>query len=170
MVEVVKYEVIRNIGKVEIRSYPQITIARVDGYGDGGFNLLLRFISGKNRQKRKVQMTAPVVGEQISMTAPVVSEDSSLAFVMPDGYTLDTTPEPLDDRVKITEIPQRVIAALRFSGRWTEQSFAKRAQELLKSLDEAGIAVQGKVFTMRYNGPFTPWFMRRNEVAVEVKQ
>jgi 1,4-dihydroxy-2-naphthoyl-CoA synthase len=50
MVEQAKYEVLRDVNKVEIRRYPSLVIARVDGYGDGGFNLLFNFITGNNRQ------------------------------------------------------------------------------------------------------------------------
>jgi hypothetical protein len=169
MVEQAKYEVLKRIGKTEIRRYPRLVIANVDGYGDGGFNLLFRFITGNNRQKSDIAMTAPVVSEEIAMTAPVLSETGSIAFIMPESYTLETTPEPLDDRVKIVEIPERLVAALRFSGRWSNSTFKKKSQELLKELAEAGIKTVGQVFSMRYNAPFTPWFMRRNEVAVAVE-
>jgi hypothetical protein len=169
MVEQAKYVVLKEIGKIEIRSYPRLVIARVDGYGDGGFNLLFRFISGENRQKSDIAMTAPVVSEEIAMTAPVLSERGSIAFIMPEGFTLETTPEPLDDRVKILEVPERVVAALRFSGRWSNSIFKKKTEELLAEIENAGLKVAGQVFSMRYNGPFTPWFLRRNEVAVEVE-
>lgn len=169
MVAQAKYEVLREIGKVEIRRYPLLVIARVDGYGDGGFNLLFSFITGNNRQKSNVAMTAPVVSEEIAMTAPVLSEAGSIAFVMPEGFTLESTPEPLDNQVKIVEIPERVVAALRFSGRWSNSLFKKKSKELLDELKKANIKTQGNVFSMRYNGPFTPWFMRRNEVAVPIE-
>ncbi len=169
MVEQAKYEVLRKIGKVEVRRYPRLVLARVDGYGDGGFNILFQFITGNNRQKSNVAMTAPVVSEQIAMTAPVLSETGSIAFVMPEGLTLETTPEPLDDRVKIVEIPERVVAAIRFSGRWSNAIFKKKSEELLAKIENAGLKVVGKMFSMRYNGPFTPWFLRRNEVAAEVE-
>ena len=169
MVEQAKYEVLREVNNVEIRGYPSLVIARVDGYGDGGFNLLFSFITGNNRQKSKIAMTAPVVSEQIAMTAPVLSESDSLAFVMPEGLTLETTPEPLDERVKIVEIPERDVAALKFSGRWSNSIFKKKSKEMLEELKKAEIETVGQVYTMRYNGPFTPWFMRRNEVAVEVE-
>ena len=170
MVKQAKYEVLREINKVEIRRYPSLVIARVDGYGDGGFNLLFNFITGNNQQKSKIAMTAPVVSEQIVMTAPVLSESDSIGFVMPEGLTLETTPEPLDERVKIVEIPKRDVAALKFSGRWSNSIFKKKSKEMLEELKKAGIETIGQVFTMRYNGPFTPWFMRRNEVAVEIEQ
>ena len=168
MVEQAKYEVLKKIGKIEIRRYPRLVIARVNGYGDGGFNLLFRFISGNNRQKLDIAMTAPVVSEEITMTAPVLSEKGSIAFIMPEGFTLETTPEPLDDRVKIIEVPERVIAALRFSGRWSNSIFKKKTEELLIEIENAGLKVAGQVFSMRYNGPFTPWFLRRNEVALTI--
>jgi len=169
MVEQARYEVLRKIGKVEIRRYPRLVIARVDGYGDGGFNILFSFITGSNRQKSNVAMTSPVVSEQIAMTAPVLSETGSIAFVMPEGVTLATTPEPLDDRVKIVEIPERDVAALRFSGRWSNSIFKKKSKEMLEELEKGGIKTFGQVFSMRYNGPFTPWFLRRNEVAITVE-
>ena len=103
------------------------------------------------------------------MTAPVLSESDSIAFVMPDGFTLEATPKPVDDRVKIVEIPERVVAALQFSGRWSNSLFKKKSKELLEELKRTEIETVGQVFTMRYNGPFTPWFMRRNEVAIEVE-
>jgi hypothetical protein len=169
MVAQAKYEVIREIGKVEIRRYPLLVIARVDGYGDGGFNLLFSFITGNNRQKSNVAMTAPVVSEEIAMTAPVLAETDSIAFVMPEGFTLESTPKPLDNRVKIVEVPERVVAALRFSGRWSNSLFKKKSKELLEELKKANISTVGNFFSMRYNGPFTPWFMRRNEVAVPIE-
>jgi len=168
MVEQARYNVLKRIGKIEIRRYPRLVIARVEGYGDGGFNILFRFITGNNRQKSDIAMTAPVVSEQIAMTAPVLSETGSIAFIMPEGYTIETTPEPLDERVKIVEIPERIVAALRFSGRWSDSILKKKSEELLKELTAAGIKTVGQVFSMRYNAPFTPWFMRRNEVAVAV--
>jgi hypothetical protein len=169
MVAQAKYEVIREIGKVEIRRYPLLVIARVDGYGDGGFNLLFSFITGNNKQKSNVAMTAPVVSEEIAMTAPVLAETDSIAFVMPEGFTLESTPKPLDNRVKIVEVPERVVAALRFSGRWSNSLFKKKSKELLEELKKANISTVGNFFSMRYNGPFTPWFMRRNEVAVPIE-
>jgi len=169
MVEQAKYQVLQKIGKIEIRRYPKLVIAKVDGYGDGGFNILFRFIAGNNKQKSDIAMTAPVVSEQIAMTAPVLSDTGSIAFIMPEGFTLETTPKPLDNRVSILEIPERVIAALRFSGRWSTSIFDRKSRELLNGVEDAGLKVAGQVFSMRYNGPYTPWFLRRNEVAVAIE-
>jgi len=72
--------------------------------------------------------------------------------------------------VKIAEIPARLIAALCFSGGWSEAHFEKETLELLNALSEAKIQTKGKVFTMLYNPPFIPGFLRRNEVAIEIEQ
>lgn len=170
MVEQARYEVVRKLEAVEIRRYAPMIIAQVEGYGDSGFNFLFDFISGNNRERKNVRMTAPVVSGKIAMTAPVLSdsETSSIAFIMPHEYTLETTPEPIDHRIKMIEVPERVIGALRFSGRWSDSIFQKKTAELLRELSEAGLRTKGRVFSMMYNGPFTPWLLRRNEVAVPV--
>jgi hypothetical protein len=170
MVETVKYEIIRKIGKVEIRRYPKIVIAKVENPETDAFNLLYQFITGENRQKTKVKMTAPVVSQQIAMTSPVLSETGSMAFVMPAEYSIETAPEPVDSRVRVSEIPERLVAALRFSGGWSEAHFEKETQELLDDLSRARIKTRGTVFTMLYNPPFIPGFLRRNEVAIEIEE
>jgi hypothetical protein len=168
MVKKAKYDVIKRIGKLELRRYGPLVIARTDGFGDGGFNRLFRYISGANRRRSKVEMTAPVISERISMTAPVMTGGGAMAFVMPEGYDMDTTPEPLDQEVMVVEVPARLLAVLRFSGRWTERAFEARSRELLGRVQETGLETRGEVFAMLYNPPFTPPFLRRNEVAVEI--
>lgn len=168
MVEQAKYEIVRALGDVEIRRYRELIIAKVDGR-DNAFDLLFRYISGNNSTREKVAMTTPVISERIEMTAPVFSDAGSLAFVMPERYTCETLPLPIDERVKIISVPQRIVASLCFSGSWSEHNFEKRTKELLDELAKAGIKTKGDIFSMLYNPPFTPWFMRRNEVAIEVE-
>jgi hypothetical protein len=176
MVKSVEYEVVKKLNKVEIRRYPRIVIAKVSNFESDNFGLLFRFISGNNMRKEKVKMTSPVVSQggsqEIKMTSPVISEFSNqgyMAFVMPSELTLETTPLPLDSRVKIEEIPSRVVAVLRFGGSWSEGHFEEKTKELLQELANANITTKGSVFTMLYNPPFTPSFLRRNEVAIEVE-
>jgi effector-binding domain-containing protein len=168
MVKEIKYSLIKRLDKVEIRHYSNLIIAKVDGYGDAGFNILFNYITGNNTTKTSLEMSAPVISQKIKMTTPVLSEKDSIAFVIPEEYTLATTPKPNDERIKIQQIPERHVAALRFTGRWTSSNFAKKAKRLLKELQTAKIKTKGTIFTMRYSGPLTPWFMRRNEVATEV--
>jgi hypothetical protein len=177
MVKQARYDVVRRLGDVELRRYPALVIARVDGRGEGGFNNLFRYITGNNRSRAQVEMTAPVIsgrygpkrrGERVAMTAPVISGGGSLAFVLPEGYTMESAPVPLDREVALEEVAPRTLAVVRFSGRWTEGNFKVRTRALLDGLSAAGIEPLGEPFGMVYNPPFTPPFMRRNEVAVEV--
>ena len=171
MVQSVKYELVKKLGNVEIRHYPKIVIAKVSNLEADSFGLLFRFISGNNMQKEKVKMTTPVVSQEIKMTSPVLSDFSNqgyMAFVMPPDFSMYTTPLPLDSRVKIEEVPSRLVAVLRFSGSWSEAHFEEKTKELLQELTSAKMAIVGSVFTMLYNPPFTPSFLRRNEVAIEV--
>jgi hypothetical protein len=170
MVQTIKYRAVRTLDKVEIRAYPKIVIAKVEDPNADAFSLLYNFITGGNKQKEKVKMTSPVVSQKIAMTSPVLSDTGSMAFVMPEEFTLETTPEPSDSRVKIAEIPERLVAALCFSGGWSEAHFEKEMQELLDELAKLGIKTKSKVFTMLYNPPFIPGFLRRNEVAVEIEE
>jgi hypothetical protein len=176
MVKIVNYEVMRTLGKVEIRRYPKIVLAKVSNNESDSFGLLYRFITGNNKQKEKVKMTSPVVSseasQEIKMTTPVLSEFSDsgyMAFVMPEEFTIESTPEPLDDRVKIEEVPARLLGVLRFSGGWSEEKFETQTKTLLDELANAKISTKGSVFSMLYNPPFTPGFLRRNEVAIEVQ-
>jgi hypothetical protein len=172
MVKTIKFEIVKKRGRVEIRRYPRIIIAKVGNYENDSFGLIFHFISGQNRQKTKLKMTAPVFSQEIKMTTPVISDFSGsgyMAFVMPAEFVLATTPEPLDNRVKIEEVPERYVAALRFSGSWSESNFDAKTRELLQELAQAKIKTNGNVFSMLYNPPFTPWFLRRNEVAIEVE-
>ncbi len=174
MVESTAYEVLRSEGVLEIRRYPLMQLATVRGMSDDdAFRVLLDYISGGNRRREKVPMTAPVVSgtqgtERIPMTVPVVSRPRSFSFVLPSSYPPHGVPEPVDSRVEIEVLPGRELAVIRFRGRTGERSVAERYSSLLAAVKRSGLAPRGEPFLMRYNPPFVPGFLRRNEVAVEV--
>lgn len=174
MVESPDYVVLKTIGNIEIRRYPSIILATVDDMTDGeSFGILFRYIDGNNRSRSKIPMTAPVINaeryfEKIPMTAPVISDTSSMGFIMPAGYTMSTIPLPMDQRISLEEVPERTLAVLRFRGHTGRKVVMERVEEMLNALGEEGITSRGEPFLMRYNPPFTPGFLRRNEVAVEV--
>ena len=74
MAQTIKYKVVREVGKVEIRAYPKIIVAKVEDPNIDAFSLLYNFITGENKQKEKVKMTSPVVSQKIAMTSPVLSD------------------------------------------------------------------------------------------------
>jgi hypothetical protein len=181
-IEEPEYEVLKSHSDFEIRRYEAMIIAetRVDSdfeqAGNEAFGRLFKYISGDNTARTKISMTAPVVqepsSEKIAMTAPVVQEvDESgwrVAFVVPSEYSWETAPQPTDARVTLRLIPERTVAAVRFSGTWGEDRFMNRESELRAQLAKHGLQPIGEAVYARYNPPFTPWFMRRNEVMIPV--
>jgi hypothetical protein len=170
MTQTISYEITGQIGEIEFRKYPRLVLATVLSPGnDSGFNLLFSYITGKNRTKRQIQMTAPVItSEKIAMTAPVVSDEKSMSFVMPGGKEQDEIPDPLDERVKITTQNPREMAVIRFKGYAGREDVNDVTSRLLEGLQKAGITARGQPVLMRYNAPWTPGFLRRNEVGIEM--
>ena len=153
--------------------------ASFDAAGNRGFRVLAGYIFGDNVSRARIDMTAPVTqrrSERIAMTAPVLQRAGEQAegapfvigFVMPEEYTLDTLPEPESDRIRMREVPARFVAARRYSGRWTEARFREHEQALRDALADSAWRIVGNVEYARYDPPFKPWFLRRNEVMVEV--
>lgn len=168
----IPYAVTGKTGEIEFRHYPELVLATVDSAGDdAGFNLLFAYISGSNKPREKIPMTAPVITSQkIPMTAPVVSDAASMSFVMPAGTKREETPDPLDSRVQIVTVPEREIAAIRFSGYAPPEDVDAATSRLQEGLKNVGIDTAGQPFLMRYDSPWTPGFLRRNEVAIEIRR
>jgi effector-binding domain-containing protein len=176
------YKVVKKDSKFEIRDYAPHILAEtvVEGNleeaGNKAFNRLFRYISGDNRSRDKVAMTAPVsqepMGEKIKMTAPVgqqrVQESWAVSFMMPASYTLETLPEPDDPKVTLRQVPARRMAVVRYSGFWREKNYLRYKMELESWIQERGLTILGDPVWARYNPPFTPWFLRRNEILIPV--
>jgi hypothetical protein len=175
-------------GEFEIRQYPPVILAEtlVEGEwraaGNTGFRRLANYIFGGNAGSKKIPMTAPVSqsgdsgksrkGQKIAMTAPVAQGRSGdswiVAFTMPSGTTLESLPVPDDPDVQLRTVGERRIGAIRFSGTWDEKRFEAKTAELSKWLESKGEKTVGEPVTARYNPPWTPWFMRRNEILFEL--
>jgi hypothetical protein len=176
------YEVIRQFNGVELRQYAPYVVAEVvldataDDAGNRAFPILAGYIFGKNKGERKLAMTAPVtqaaVPQKLAMTAPVtqaaVPGGMRVQFVLPEGVTLASAPEPLDPRVQLRLEPARQWAALRYSGLWTQANYAEHLAKLQAALASAGVATVGEPVLARYDPPITPWFLRRNEIWLAV--
>ncbi len=177
------YKVNRRDGRFELRRYEPYIVAETsveaaepEAGTSEGFRRLAGFIFGGNRARKSIAMTAPVAtarSEKIAMTAPVETQRGGqgmvMTFMMPSRYTLETLPEPDDPRVLIRRIPGRTMAAIRFSGSWREERFAEHTAQLLTWLREHNLVVIGTPVVARYNPPWTPWLIRRNEVLVEIR-
>jgi hypothetical protein len=179
-----EYTVLYTDGDIEYRQYEaylvsETVVQTAGGYGDAGnegFRRLFNYISGANSSQAKIDMTAPVErmpsSEKIEMTAPVERSETAdgwaVTFMLPSEYTLQTAPVPTDERVRIREVPGRLMAVLEYSGRWTDSNLVKRSAQLLTSVAAQSIETFGEVVSAAYDPPFMPPFLRRNEVMIEV--
>jgi effector-binding domain-containing protein len=181
-IEEAKYEVIKKDDKFEIRDYSAHILAEtvvegnLEDAGNKAFKRLFGYISGDNRPGDKVAMTAPVSqkprGEKIKMTAPVgqqrVKESWVVSFMMPSSYTMETLPEPEDPKVTLRQVPARRMAAIRYTGFWSEKGYLKHKAELESWIHRMGLTIVGDPLWARYNPPFMPWFLRRNEILIPI--
>jgi hypothetical protein len=182
MTEQQPYEVLVSHEEFELRRYPEHVVAEVtvvgsfEGVGNKAFMSLAGYINGRNHAGDKVAMTAPVIqrrGEQLIeleelQQVEVGPGEYVVSFVMPGEHTEASLSQPADERVRLRTVPEEHAAAVRYSGRWSRSAYQKRATELLRALADAGIEVTGPLRFARYDPPWTPWFLRRNEVVVPV--
>jgi effector-binding domain-containing protein len=166
----------------ELREYAPQVLAEIivegdlEGAGNKAFRPLFRYISGDNKSRNKIAMTAPVsqeqTGEKISMTAPVSQQSVqgkwAISFMMPASYTMETLPIPDDPNIKLRQVPARRVAVVRYSGFWSEEKYLLHKEKLEKWIKDNRYTVTGEPVWARYNPPFTLWFMRRNEILIPV--
>jgi hypothetical protein len=188
-IEEPKYDVVQTFAEFELRRYAPYLVAETevtgdfDEVGNTAFRILADYIFGNNKAQEKMEMTAPVnqraesgTSEKMEMTAPVTqrpadgtqAETFILSFVMPSRYSLETLPEPLDPRVRLRVEPAKLMAVRRYSGRWTQSNYRKNEILLLGAVEKADLRPVTTPVYARYNSPFSLWFLRRNEVLVEV--
>lgn len=191
--ESVPYTVQMRLGEIEVRRYPPQIWAEtvVEGASwtealHDGFRRLAAYIFGGNNESARLTMTAPVLSsysasdadQQLEMTAPVPADagganerrDHTVAFVMPSDRDLDSLPAPRDRRVRLREVPQRRVAALRFRGNYESGLPYQKRDELLQRLREAGLSWHGEPRFAGYDPPTTWSPLRRNEVLIELTE
>ena len=172
------FQTIRKYDGFEIRDYQPYVVAEVvvpgpaEEAGNQGFRILAAYIFGKNKGERNIEMTAPVaqtpVPAKLEMTAPVTQSATdagfAIQFTMPASYTLESLPEPLDARITLKALPGGRFAVIRYSGSWSESNYSTHLERLNAGVAAAGLTTTGAPIYSRYNAPFVPWFMRRNEI------
>ncbi len=179
-----EYQVVRELADIEVRQYAAYAVAEVvvagpaDEAGNQAFPILAGYIFGKNKGERKFAMTAPVTQAatpvKLEMTAPVTQAAAPggfvVQFVLPRGVTVASAPEPLDARVQLREVVPAQVAVIRYSGFWSQSNYEEHLGKLQAALRAADLAWTGEPVYARYNAPFTPWFMRRNEIWLPLAQ
>jgi hypothetical protein len=182
-IEEADYTVIKKSDAFELRDYAAhilaetVVEASLEDAGNEAFRLLFKYISGNNTSSQKVPMTAPVtqqpVGQKIKMTAPVGQQQAEnggwlVSFTMPRAYTMETIPQPTNPKVTLRHVPAQRMATIRYSGFWSEERYLKHKKKLESWIHDLNLTCVGDPIWARYNPPFTPWFLRRNEILIPV--
>ena len=166
-----EFELVDEIGELQIRRYQPVIVARTlvggsfDEVGNQGFKRLAGYIFGGNESDQKIAMTAPV-----GLTPEGDADERYwITFSMPSEHSVEELPTPNDARVEITEESERFVAVVRYKGNWSEKRYREHESRLLALVEQSRSWIRnGEVTWARYNPPFVPGFMRTNEVAVEV--
>ena len=183
-VEEAQYTLVEKDDIFEIRDYAPSIVAEtivegsLEDAGSEAFGRLFRYISGNNRPGTKIAMTAPVTqepeGQEIAMTAPVTQQPAggkwAVSFMMPAAYDMASLPQPLDPAVRLREIPARRMAVVRYSGFWSSKSYLEHLARLEAWMANRQLEATGEPLWARYDAPFKPWFLRRNEILYPIAQ
>ena len=158
------YKVIRTDEKFEIRDYPALTIATTQMNDDGmngGFGQLFRFITGKNEGSEKIEMTSPVLID-------TAKDKKTMSFIMPRKAVEKGVPKPAGESVSLGKVVAARFAVLRFAGGRTAEHEKAAIEKLTTWLDGQKIAGKGDPIFAYYDPPWTPVFLRRNEVMIRI--
>ena len=168
------YEVVRQLDGAQVRAYAPYVVAEVlvegpaGGAGSTAFPILAGYIFGKNKGERTFDMTAPVTQTAAPVTLAAAAGGYRVQFVLPRTVSLATAPEPLDPRVQLREVAGQRVAVIRYSGFWSKANDDAHLVKLQAILREAQITWSGEPVLSRYDPPFMPWFLRRNEIWLNV--
>ena len=164
-IESLGYSVVASDGDIEIRKYEPHLLASVRVAGDfeeagsKAFRPLFKFITGENTSDAKIAMTAPVIQTSDA-------NEWLISFVMPREYDLESLPVPESAVVEVSSQPEIVMAAMEYSGGWSKKRYLKHEALMMQALASGSYKSCGEPRRARHNAPFTPWFLRKNEILV----
>lgn len=158
------YQVVRADRKFQVRDYPALTVVETAMPGsrngdDGSFMRLFRFITGSNEAKQKIAMTTPVFmsgGET----------NATMAFVLPAKMRAGEAPKPSDGSVTVRELLAGRFAVLRYSGGRNAKREAESLAQLKRWMETERMSVLSPPVYGYFDPPWTPSFLRRNEVML----
>jgi len=165
--ETASYEVVKEYDQhIELRKYPVYylaqTTSQLDSRYTNGFNTVFNYISGNNKNSEKISMTTPVISQV---------QDNTLrtSFVVPSKYK-GNPPVPSSNDVQIKEFSEGYYIAIRFKGGWNDKIFTKHNNLLLDTIQKEGLTKLSEAYILRYQPPFIPNFLKRNEIMYQVQE
>ena len=158
-----KYDLIKKTDVYEIRSYEDRLAVKTlqTSDEDRAFGRLFKYISGANQSSSKIEMTIPVLK----------SDEGSgvvMYFFLPKSYSMKTTPLPNANNIELVVVKGGYFAVIKYSGRLTNQNYKRHTTLIKNALNKDRISINGEPIQAIYNGPLTPFFLRRNEAMYRV--
>ncbi|MCG6943473.1 MAG: heme-binding protein [Thiohalocapsa sp.] len=167
------YKVVQRGDGFQLRDYAPLRVAETKVAGgfaeadDAAYPLLLDYLHGRNSMGQQVSMIAPVMQQQVDLDG---DQGWLMQFTMPQEFPLGMLPQPAVANVDLRELPERLMAARRYRGDWDESHWQQQADKLVSAVERAGLTPIGEPVFARYNAPFVPGFLRRNEVLLSVQR
>jgi hypothetical protein len=163
-----KYRVVVKDSSLEIRFYPEATMATIysdatnyKGVASNGFRKLARFIFGGNDENKGISMTAPV---RMNMS----NKGSEMSFVMPEKYDISNLPKPNDASIRIHKSTPQYVAVISFGGYANDEKIDAFKNQLLQILEQRKIKVVGDYNFLGYNAPYQ-FMARTNEIIIPIE-
>ena len=159
--ETASYRVVQSSGNFEVRQYPPLVIAETSmtGGDNNSFGRLFRFITGGNAANQKISMTTPVF-----MSG--VATNSKMAFVLPSKIEPSAVPQPSDGAVTIRKIEGGHFCVYRYSGGRSGTKESDAIEQLRSWMQSQNLPAQSEPIFAFFDPPWTPPFLRRNEVMI----
>jgi len=175
-IEEPSYKVIFANEVYEVREYEdRVAVQTIQNNGQNrAFRKLFKYISGSNTSSKKIDMTAPVTQSvEIDMTVPVTQKfhdgETVMQFFLPSKFNVEQAPQPLSEDLSIVVVEGGKYAVIKYTGRSTFRNFEKHSEILIKALSLDKLKTVGPPVKATFDGPLTPFFLRRNEVMIRVE-
>ncbi|KAJ7956629.1 SOUL heme-binding family protein [Quillaja saponaria] len=161
-----KYQILKRTANYEVRQYAPFVVVETTGdklSGSTGFNDVAGYIFGKNSTMEKIPMTTPVFTQSLDAYMSRIS----IQIVLPLEKDLNSLPSPNQDTISLRKVEGGVMAAVRFSGKPTEDIVHEKEKALRSNLLKDGLKPKAGCLFARYNDPGRTWsFIMRNEVLI----
>ena len=163
--EEASHQVIIREGPIELRRYSNLNLVqtKMKDTDDSGFMRLFRYIDGNNSSKSKIAMTTPVFTSENN-------GERSMSFVLPEKIKQEKVPAPINEAVQTVTRKSGLYVAHRYAGRRIQGAPIKIQNQLREWIKNNDLQSLGKPINAFYDTPWTPPFLRRNELLIEVSQ
>jgi len=168
----------------EVRLYEPLIVAQTVVEGPyllatrTGYQRLTNYVSGNNLAQQTISANPPSVvrtgsKSKVELTVPYYEEylDGSwlVSVAMPEAYSLNTLPKPVDDTITFTVLPRLKVAVVRFMGYRSQSLISKKADALTQWMRQNRLSAASPARSAIYDSPWAIPMLRRHEIHISVK-